>query len=241
MADKYALLQKILKALGLSEERIEQILAWIEEWQTEDAKSGADKDGRPQRDPYPYHLRDHFLTPAEHAFYQTLTAAIDGWAVICPKVRLGDIFYAQTPNRRHWWTATNKVNQKHVDFLLCDPETMRPLLGVELNDRSHSRPDRKERDRFVVGAFEASGLPLAGVRVRAGYPVDDLARFLRQKAGVENGAQPPAASPTGSPAPTCPECGSEMVLRTARRGPQAGQSFWGCSAYPDCRAIIPTT
>ena len=30
-----------------------------------------------------------------------------------------------------------------------------------------------------------------------------------------------------------------MVIRTARRGPHAGDTFYGCSRYPDCKAIIP--
>lgn len=34
----------------------------------------------------------------------------------------------------------------------------------------------------------------------------------------------------------CPRCGSPMVLRTARQGRYDGQRFWGCSAYPTCRA-----
>lgn len=34
--------------------------------------------------------------------------------------------------------------------------------------------------------------------------------------------------------PACPRCGSEMVLRRARRGPSAGSDFWGCSSYPKC-------
>ena len=39
--------------------------------------------------------------------------------------------------------------------------------------------------------------------------------------------------------PDCPRCGKSMALRTARRGPNAGQSFWGCSAYPDCTGTRP--
>jgi restriction system protein len=34
---------------------------------------------------------------------------------------------------------------------------------------------------------------------------------------------------------SCPVCHSPMVMRTARRGQNAGQSFWGCSRYPKCR------
>jgi hypothetical protein len=37
----------------------------------------------------------------------------------------------------------------------------------------------------------------------------------------------------------CPKCESEMVLRTATKGPGAGSQFWGCSAYPRCRFIMP--
>jgi restriction system protein len=33
----------------------------------------------------------------------------------------------------------------------------------------------------------------------------------------------------------CPKCESEMVLRTATKGLGAGEQFWGCSAYPECR------
>jgi HJR/Mrr/RecB family endonuclease len=33
----------------------------------------------------------------------------------------------------------------------------------------------------------------------------------------------------------CPKCENEMILRTAKKGTGAGQKFWGCSTYPDCR------
>lgn len=35
----------------------------------------------------------------------------------------------------------------------------------------------------------------------------------------------------------CPECGRDMVLRTAKQGAFAGQEFWGCVRYPNCRGI----
>jgi restriction system protein len=42
-----------------------------------------------------------------------------------------------------------------------------------------------------------------------------------------------------APKKICPRCGAEMVLRTAQRGAQAGQQFWGCSGFPRCRATEP--
>ena len=36
-------------------------------------------------------------------------------------------------------------------------------------------------------------------------------------------------------APVCPACGKPMRRRVAGKGSRAGQAFWGCSGYPDCR------
>ena len=33
----------------------------------------------------------------------------------------------------------------------------------------------------------------------------------------------------------CPLCGGELILRTAQKGPYAGNKFYGCSNYPKCR------
>jgi restriction system protein len=37
----------------------------------------------------------------------------------------------------------------------------------------------------------------------------------------------------------CPLCGAKMVLRTAKKGPSAGEKFWGCSTFPKCRGTKP--
>jgi ATP-dependent DNA helicase RecQ len=38
--------------------------------------------------------------------------------------------------------------------------------------------------------------------------------------------------------PMCPDCGAPMRVRTARQGSFAGQTFWGCSRYPQCKTIL---
>ncbi len=48
-------------------------------------------------------------------------------------------------------------------------------------------------------------------------------------------ATPPAAAQTS---PSCPKYGEPMLLRKARSGANAGQEFWGCSAFPRCRAAV---
>ena len=33
----------------------------------------------------------------------------------------------------------------------------------------------------------------------------------------------------------CPRCGAKLVIRTAHKGTNTGNQFWGCSAFPKCR------
>jgi DNA-binding helix-hairpin-helix protein with protein kinase domain len=51
------------------------------------------------------------------------------------------------------------------------------------------------------------------------------------------GAARPAGTPTLAPSGvvSCPKCSSRMILRTAQRGRNAGNRFYGCSRYPSCR------
>ena len=57
------------------------------------------------------------------------------------------------------------------------------------------------------------------------------------------GPSRPVSTERHGPAPSvqkrCPQCGHPMVLRTAQRGPQVGQQFWGCSQFPRCRGTLP--
>ena len=47
----------------------------------------------------------------------------------------------------------------------------------------------------------------------------------------------PAATTTSGP--VCPVCQSAMVKRTAKRGANSGNAFWGCSQYPGCKGTRP--
>ena len=38
--------------------------------------------------------------------------------------------------------------------------------------------------------------------------------------------------------PLCLKCGNKMVLRTAKKGSNAGQKFWGCPRFPECRSTL---
>lgn len=43
---------------------------------------------------------------------------------------------------------------------------------------------------------------------------------------------------SGAVSPSCPQCGGEMTIRKAFRGPTAGKRFFGCKSYPSCRGSV---
>ncbi len=59
--------------------------------------------------------------------------------------------------------------------------------------------------------------------------------------GVSVPGKAVSASPVvaAASAPACPVCQSVMVKRTAKRGANSGNAFWGCSQYPACKGTRP--
>lgn len=236
--DRFPLLRKILGTLGLPAEAIDDIIERILDWlSTKDAPAA----GAPA---YPFHLRDDFLSPAELSFFHVLRSVTGQQVVACAKVSLGDLFFVQTGDPRKNRAVANRIDRKHVDFLLCDANTMRPMLGIELDDRSHDRPERKARDELVDGVFAAAGLPLLRVPVRQGYAPAELVALIQPFFGSAQPPAPAAVEPAETPGtaraePLCPKCGAVMAMRLAKSGANAGGRFWGCTNYPRCRTTLP--
>ncbi len=61
-----------------------------------------------------------------------------------------------------------------------------------------------------------------GKKIESNDPVENVKP-------VEDGLQPEEL--------VCPKCGCKLVLRTAKKGDNVGNQFYGCSAFPKCRFI----
>lgn len=182
---------------------------------------------------FPYALRDDFLSAAELNFYKSLTLATEQFPVkILTKVSLSDLFFVTTSDfktRQSYW---NKINRKHVDFLICDQVSLKPLIGVELDDKSHQQANRVQRDHFVNEVFKAANLPLLHVPVKSAYDVTKLTDFIKSELQISE-TTPKIDSLI------CPKCQIPMILRESKKGTHAGQKFYGCSNFPNCKEVKP--
>lgn len=99
----------------------------------------------------------------EKAAYQKLKIIADkrGY-IIFAKVRLLDLL-EPIKNQPNYRALFNKVQAKHVDFVLCNSE-LTPYIIIELDDNSHNTPKRKERDRFVDEVLTQCGYQIIHTR-----------------------------------------------------------------------------
>ncbi|TRL30408.1 DUF2726 domain-containing protein [Methylosinus sporium] len=137
----------------------------------------------------PAYLRGRFLTPNEKRFLAVLDEAVGGGYRVFAQVRLAelvDVDLSATSAKRR--AAMNKVFGKSIDFVICDSASLEPVAAIELDDRTHALPHRRERDIFVDAVFSEIGIPLLRARARRAYTVAALQTLLRE-AGVAKTAR----------------------------------------------------
>jgi len=125
----------------------------------------------------PYVARGQLVTKPELRFYKSLTKAVqDDWEIFA-MVRIADLLRVEkgSKNYRKW---LNKILAKHIDFVLCDPGTLEPIVCIELDDSSHNRPDRIERDIFVNAAFDSADLPLLRIPTQSSYRSREIRQLI---------------------------------------------------------------
>lgn len=110
----------------------------------------------------PYRMITSVLTPREKtAYYIIFNYCTKNNLALFSKIRLADFITPQnTSYNRDFYLWFNKISAKHVDFLIVQQGSFRPLLAIEIDDTTHYRADRKERDIFVNNIYFSIGLPV---------------------------------------------------------------------------------
>lgn len=160
---------------------IASIIATIGEFRTfKILKSIPDYEPEPEpKKDYPYKKKNLF-TRSEYAFFTKLnTAAKSKNIIIFTKVRLEDFIETTSTDERLKYRGY--IRSRHVDFILCDENTLQILGAVELDDPSHYSAKAQEIDNFKDELFEAVGIKLLRVKPGADFQtaVDDIISEVR--------------------------------------------------------------
>lgn len=105
-------------------------------------------------------------------------------------------------------------------------QVVRELYGVMIDQRA-SAAKLVATTTFTADAVAfAKGKPIELVDSKV---LLRLVRDVQITTRITNSNEPDHLTPM------CPKCNTPMVMREARRGPNAGEKFWGCANYPKCR------
>lgn len=129
---------------------------------------------------YRYTRKQFFLTRAEHECYDALVAAVGDQYHVFAQVHLPTILDNKVKGQ-DWRAALAHINRKSVDFVLCDKAYISPKLAIELDDRSHERPDRQERDREVERILSDAGVPLLRLENNGRFDRDELEQSIKER------------------------------------------------------------
>ena len=67
--------------------------------------------------------------------------------------------------------------------MLCDPDDLTVLAGIELDDASHASKKVQKRDALLKGACESAGSPLVRIKAARAYVVSELRELLLTAVG----------------------------------------------------------
>lgn len=136
---------------------------------------------------------------------------------------------------------TTLVQCKHWKTWTVGVKIVRELRGVMASEKT---------DYGIVvsyGTFTSEATAFARenrITLMGGNELVELIRSVQKKRSASPATAASVAMPQSAPtpahgAPACPKCGSAMVQRTAKRGLNAGNQFWGCPRYPICQGVRP--
>ena len=115
------------------------------------------------------------FSPAERSFLGVLEQAVGAHYKIFGKVRIADVIETNRGlSGSHRQSAFNRISAKHFDFLLCDKQDLSVVCAIELDDRSHTKSSRQQRDAFVTELCRSVDLPLLRVRASKSYSLSEL-------------------------------------------------------------------
>lgn len=198
-----------------------------------------------------YQKKALLFNSAKLEFIKALRAALKEDFAFLSHVNAADVLSVVAGgNRLAAQVAGNNIAAKQMDFVVCDPQQLRPVCCVLLSD---------ERPQTLLGACESAGLPLVVFTLKDAPDAATIRAAILAALGVNEAAlavnsavldssvlasvDAPKTSAKSSAIEfkTCPRCAAVMLKRKAKTGADAGKLFWICSTYPKCRGMLAVT
>jgi very-short-patch-repair endonuclease len=140
------------------------------------------KKGTSQKDKslYNYKRKDFLMSKAEHELFDILVEILGNEFYVFPQIHLSTILDENIVGQ-NWNVARRHIDEKSVDYVICDKVYIKPLLAIELDDKTHDRKDRIERDSEVERMLDGASFPLLRLRDYKNLSKDEIKKSVLEK------------------------------------------------------------
>ena len=114
-----------------------------------------------------YKRKESLFSDAELSFLGILDRAIPDEYRVFGKVRIADLIIPE--DNKNFLRAFNQISAKHVDYVICERASLKPVIVIELDDKSHNTKKSRKRDEFVNKAFLSANLKMIRFKAKTGY------------------------------------------------------------------------
>lgn len=122
-----------------------------------------------------------FDSKAENTFYRALQKIVGDKLVLLTQVGMEAVINVKrsAPKNIHFGLR-NRIKSRRIDFLLCDPGTLKPRLAIELDGKGHNSEKQRKQDAIRDKTFAAAGVPLLRVKVAKKYDLQEVAGEIKR-------------------------------------------------------------
>ncbi len=134
--------------------------------------------------PFQVQRKSALFSPVERSFLGLLEKAVQQDYRIMNRVKLADVLEVKsTASEKNRRSTLLKLNAKYLDYVLCDPESMKVVAVLDLVNIHNKEGHKAIPDWFVSGALDAAGLPYLRIAIKPGYTVTELQAAIATKLG----------------------------------------------------------
>ena len=118
------------------------------------------------------------LTTQQQEFYKVLTKLVGAHSVIMPRVNLSNLVHFPGDNpgyEQHW----KRVLREWVDFVICSPTSISPVLAIKLETRGERKRRKLGRFDVLEDTLKSASIPLLRYRIADSYDAVEIMSKIR--------------------------------------------------------------
>ena len=140
-------------------------------------------DNQIKKSRYRYYAKPYIMTARENECFKMLNEIFGAKWFVIPQVHLSALLNHKVKGQ-NWSAAFRHINGKSVDFVLVGKESYKIICAIELDDSTHDRADRKERDNEIERIFNEAKIPLARINKFENMTKQEIAKVITDAIGI---------------------------------------------------------